>query len=100
MKQQERLEKNLTFLIVLILFILIFILSLLTSSLDLGDIGDYAGVSKFFSGELNSKIRSSHSYLYGLMHSPLISLTKDFKGIKMAGLIYLALIALSLYFIS
>lgn len=86
------------FLIVVFMMILISI-SLLTTSIGAGD-PDYPATAKFFAGKLNSNIRSSHSYLYGFVHSPLISLTNSFFALKLMNLIYLVILILSAYYIS
>lgn len=88
------------FFIILTVLVLLFTVSLATKTIGAGDNSDYAGVAKFFAGELHSNIRSSHSYFYGLFHHPLILLTHSFFALKIASLIYLTLIILSVYYAS
>ncbi len=64
------------------------------------DIYDYSNVAKFFSGDFNAKIRTSHSFLYGFMHYPLVDLMDNFLIFKITSLIFLGLIIYSTYIIS
>jgi len=64
------------------------------------DLYDYANVAKFFAGEYNAKIRTSHSMLYGFVHAPLIFLFHSFFIMKLTSLLFLILIIISVYFIS
>ncbi|MBI5804062.1 hypothetical protein HY450_02360, partial [Candidatus Pacearchaeota archaeon] len=91
--------------VVLIFFISFFLLVVSLFS-DVGlssgapDLGDYAGVAKFFANELNAKIRSSHSYLYGFVHFPLVSLTNSLIIMRLFGIFYLFILIFSVYYIS
>jgi len=82
------------------IFALLVSLSLLTNYYGSTDIGDYAYVAKFFSGNHQAKIRTSHSVFFGLIHSPLLLIFESFTMLKIANLFWLALIAVSLYYIS
>tara|TARA_Y100000034_G_scaffold136064_2_gene210571 strand:- start:1226 stop:2674 length:1449 start_codon:yes stop_codon:yes gene_type:complete len=95
----KKLSKNKKYLISAV-FLFMIILTLLTQFEGTTDIKDYANVAKFFSGDLSSKIRTSHSYLFGFLHSPFIFLTKNFISLKLTSLIFLFLIVLSVYYIS
>ncbi len=86
--------------IIVIGIIALFIISLATTAFGTIDAGDYGGVAKFFAGEYNTKIRSSHSYFYGLFHSPLLLLTKSLVSLKAINLIYLSLLIISVYYAS
>ncbi len=85
--------------IIFIIFILLFLLVFSTKYYGSTDVGDYANVAKFFAGEYNAKIRSSHSYFYGFISSPFVRLTNNFTGMKIMSLVWLMLIILSLYYI-
>jgi len=87
-------------LIIPLAIILLFIISLSTTYIGSADLIDYAGVAKFFAGEYPAKIRTSHTIVYGLIHSPLISLFGSFMALKIANLIWILLIILSIYYLS
>jgi hypothetical protein len=95
----KKLSKNEKYLISII-FLFMIILTLLTQFEGTTDIKDYANVAKFFSGDLSSKIRTSHSYLFGFLQFPFVLLTKTFISFKLTSLIFLFLIVLSVYYIS
>jgi hypothetical protein len=99
-KSKKKMEINRTEVVAIAAFLLLLTLSLMTQAIGTIDGPDYAAVSKFFAGELDSKIRSSHSYFYGFFHSPLIFLFESFNALKIVNLFYIALIILSLYFIT
>ena len=80
--------------------ILLTLISLFTKFYGNADIYDYANVAKFFAGDLEAKIRTSHSYLYGLIHSPIVDITDSFLVFKFSNLIFLSLIIYSVYYIS
>ena len=86
----------------LIIFIFLFLIILTFSTKYYGhvDINDYSNVAKFFAGNLASKIRSSHSYLFGFMHSQFVAITNNLIIFKISSLIFLMLIVLSVYYIS
>lgn len=86
--------------VILTLLTLLVSITLLTTYEGSTDVGDYSDVAKYFSGSLNSDIRSSHSYLYGFLVSPLISLFNNFIVLKILSLIFLLLLVCSVYLIS
>jgi len=88
------------FLITLFVILILLSLSLLTKYNGSTDIGDYADTAKFFSGYYQAKIRTSHSYLYGLLFFPLVKLTKSVLVFKLASVIFLLLLMMSLYYMS
>ena len=75
-------------------------LTLLTSYFGSTDIGDYSDVAKYFSGDYNAKIRSSHSYLLGFVHAPFVGFFGNFVIFKITSLIFLILTIFSVYYIS
>ena len=75
-------------------------LVLMTNFYGNTDIYDYSNVAKFFSGDFNARIRTSHSYLYGFIHSPLVDIMNNFFIFKITSLIFLGLIIYSTYLIS
>src|SRR3989344_4266764 len=87
-------------LILVVVFFLLFLITILTQFYGNADIGDYADVAKFFAGDYNAKIRSSHSYFYGFMSAPFVKLTKSFILMKIMSLVWLVLLILSTYLIS
>lgn len=86
--------------LLLIFLVILSIISLATKTYGSTDIGDYAGVAKFFAGEYNAKIRTSHSMLYGFIHSPLVWLFQSLFVMKLTSLLFLILIIMSVYYIS
>jgi hypothetical protein len=84
----------------IIVALILITLTLATSYYGSIDTGDYADTAKYFAGEYRADIRSSHSYLYGFIHSPIVKLTESFLVFKITSLIFLALIIYSVYRIS
>ena len=85
----------------LILFsILLIAMTLVTNFVGNTDLKDYTSVAKFFAGKFNADIRTSHSYLYGFLHSPFIYLFENFIAFKITSLLSLFLIIYSAYIIS
>lgn len=78
----------------------LFAISLLTNYAGTTDIKDYADTAKLFSGQYQAKLRSNHSLLYGIIFSPLIKLTQSFIFIKLASILWIFLLILSVYYIS
>src|SRR3989344_5020330 len=87
-------------LILIVTFFFLSLIAIFTHFIGSTDIGDYTDVAKFFSGEYNAKIRSSHSYFYGFMSSPFVKLTSNFFGMKIITFLWLFLLMLSIYLIS
>lgn len=85
---------------ILIVSSILIVLTLSTGYYGSSDVGDYADVAKFFSGDYQAKIRSSHSYLLGFVHAPFVSLTGSFISFKITSLIFLFLLVYSLFLIS
>src|SRR3989338_8797588 len=85
---------------VALLIIGLIALTLLTSYFGSTDIGDYSDVAKYFSGDYNAKIRSSHSYLLGFVHAPFVGFFGNFVIFKITSLIFLILTIFSVYYIS
>ena len=86
--------------IIIITILLLLLLTLSTEYYGHIDIGDYSDVAKFFSGDLQAKLRTSHSVLYGLMHAPFVKLTSSFLFMKLSSVLWLSLIIISVYYIS
>src|SRR3990167_4701640 len=91
-------NKDNLFLVVFLIGLLL--ISLFTKYIGSTDVGDYAYVAKFFAGEFDAKIRSSHSYFYGFLMSPLVKLTNSFILMKLMSVVWLFLIVFSLYYMS
>jgi hypothetical protein len=89
--------KNIILAVLLAIFSAIVILTDYHGSIDLGD---YADSAKYFAGDLASKLRNSHSYLFGFIHAPLVKITSSFFVLKLSSLIFLALITYSVYVLS
>ena len=86
--------------ILLITLILLLIITLSTQYVGITDIGDYTVPAKFFAQEYDAKLRTSHSVIYGLMHSPFVKLTQNFTFMKISSVLWLFLTILSVYYIS
>src|SRR3989344_5167512 len=93
------LTNNEKLILVLILLILVAV-TFLTNFEGGADTFDYADTAKFFAGDYNAKIRASHSYLYGLIHAPLVDLFNSFWAFKITSILSLLLIIYSVYAIS
>ena len=96
--KRQKVKYELLIFTVAVLFM--FTLVILTKYIGSTDVGDYADVAKFFSGDYLAKIRSSHSYSYGFINFPFVELTHNFLGMKLMSIVWLILIILSLYFMS
>ena len=81
------------------MFAALVVLALSTTFNGPADAGDYLDVGKFLSGQYAAKIRSSHSYLLGAVHAPLL-LTFQFGVFKVTNLILLALLVWSVFVVS
>jgi len=86
--------------IVISLLVLLSLITFLTNFYGSTDVHDYGGVAKFFSGKYDAKIRTSHSYLYGFIHTPLVGLFENYFTFKVTSLLSLILIIYSVYRIS
>lgn len=95
----EKLSKT-EFKLLIVAGILLVLITLLTKFEGGADIFDYEDTAKFFAGKYDAKIRTSHSYLYGLIHAPIVSLTGNFFIFKITSLLSLFLIIYSVYVIS
>lgn len=80
--------------------ILLVLLTFLTKFNGNTDVFDYANVAKFFAGDYDAKIRSTHSYFYGFMHSPFVDLFDSFWIFKVTSLVSLLFISYSVFIIS
>ena len=99
-KNNKKLNNKSIWILTCIIFIFLLALVISTKYVGLTDVDDYANVAKFFSGDYPAKIRSSHSFFYGFLLSPLVSLSNSFILIKIMSLVFLSLIVLSLYILS
>ncbi|MDP4039117.1 MAG: EpsG family protein [Candidatus Pacearchaeota archaeon] len=95
----EKRQKNIKLIILTVSLVLILI-SLLTHFYGGTDVYDYTDIAKYLSGDYPAKIRSSHSYLYGFIHTPIVDITNSFLIFKITSLISLFLIIYSVYRIS
>ena len=92
-------NKNDLFLFFIIVILMILIV-LLTHFYGNTDIIEYLDISKYFSGDYAAKIRTTHSYLFGFIHTPIVSIAKNFIIFKITSLIFLFLLVYSVYTIS
>ena len=86
-----------------ILILSAFILILITLSTHYYgsiDNGDYSDSAKYIAGDYSAKTRISHSFLYGIIHSPFVLIFQNFLIFKITSLIILFLIIYSVYIIS
>ena len=95
----EKLSKN-EFRIFIGIIILLILITFLTKFEGGADTFDYEDSAKFFAGKYDAKIRSSHSYLYGLIHSPFVALFESLWIFKITSLASLLLIIYSVYIMS
>ncbi len=86
--------------LLIITLILLAFLAICTKYIGGIDVHDYADVAKFFAGKYSADIRSSHSMLYSFIHVPFLIIFNSFLIMKITNLLWLALIILSLYYIS
>lgn len=86
--------------IVVTVIVFLSLVTILTKYYGSTDTGDYSDISKYFAGSYAAKIRSSHSYLYGTLHFPLLMLFKNFIMFKITSLIFLLLLVYSVYLAS
>ncbi len=80
--------------------LVLLVLTLATHYYGSTDIGDYSDTAKYFSGDYSAKIRNSHSFVLGLVHSPFVALTQNFIFFKISSLFCLLAIMYSVYRIS
>lgn len=83
-----------------ILFLILATITFSTSYYGSTDIGDYADSAKFFAGEYAAKIRNTHSYMFGLLHAPLVELFHGFLVFKVINLGVIILLILSVHHIT
>ncbi len=86
--------------IIIFVILLLILITFLTKYYGSTDIGDYSDIAKYFSGSYIARIRSSHSLLYGTLHSPLIFLFKSLIAFKISSLIFLLSLIYSAYLVS
>lgn len=86
--------------ILLSVIALLIIITFSTAYYGSTDITDYSDIAKYFAGDFPAKIRSSHSYLYGALHYPLIALFPTFIVFKITSVIFLLLLVYSVYLVS
>jgi len=83
-----------------IIFLFLCLLTLLTNYYGSTDIASFASPAKYFAGDYQAKIRSSHSYLWGFINFPLVKLFNNLIGFKILNLIILGILIYSIYYIS
>jgi len=86
--------------LVIVVSLLLILITLFSNFYGSTDVFDYSDVAKFFAGDYDAKIRTSHSYLYGFIHAPFIGLFDSYLAFKITSLISLFLIVYSVYWIS
>ena len=86
--------------LIVIIFAVLILLTLSTNFFGKTDISDYTNPAKFFAGDFDAKIRTSHSYFFGFIHTPFVDLFNSFLIFKITSLIFLFLLIYSVYFIS
>ena len=84
----------------IVLIIILISITFLTKYNGSTDVGDYADTAKFFADKYSADLRSSHSLLYGLVHSPFVSFFNNFIIFKVTSIICLLLIMYSVYILS
>jgi len=96
---KQKLSNNLKILFIMI-FLILSVITLTTQNIGTADIGSFTSSAKYFAGDYDAKIRSSHSYLWGFLNSFHVNIFESFIGFKIVNLIILFLIIYSVYFIS
>lgn len=99
MEENQKFSRKEVFIIIALIIFLASI-TFLTSYNGSTDVGDYSYTAKFFSGDYSAKIRSSHSFMLGVMHFPFVALFQNLIIFKITSLIFLFLIIYSVYFVS
>ncbi len=87
-------------LVILVLVMVLCVLTFSTSYYGLVDVGDYSDTGKYFAGDYKAKIRSSHSYSFGFLHSPLLKIFQTFIIFKFTSLIFLFILIFIVYILS
>jgi len=82
---------------IIILFDVVIVLTPYPGS---GDFESFTTTSKYFAGYGVSKMRCSHSYLWGFLNSFHVALFKSFFGFRIINLAVLFAIIYSIYYIS
>ena len=95
----EKIDKLTKGKIIAIVALALVMLAFLTNYYGSTDLGDYSDTARYFAGNYAADIRSSHSYLYGFIHSPLMGFSNYF-AFKITSLIFLFAIVYSVYIIS
>lgn len=83
--------------IILIFSILLIIFVILYKKLLLTDTGEYISVAKYFTSNLNSNIRTTHSLFYGLFLSIFLKIYPSIITIKLVNLAWISLITILLF---
>ena len=77
--------------------LVIIILNLLIKNLLYTDVGDYLAVAKYFSNNIVSRIRSTHSWVYGLFLAQFLKIYSSIFFAKIINSSFLVFTALLLY---
>ncbi len=80
--------------------ILLLGVAILSNSILLGDVGDYLSVGKALADILPAKVRSTHSWFYGLLLSPFLSTFPSLTTAKVVNVFWLFCDALLLYWMT
>ncbi len=82
---------------IIIFSLLILAVSLVANTSGLNDVGDYLGVAKGLSGDFVTKMRSTHSWVYGAFLSLPLMVVSSLATIKLFNVIWLISIGIALY---
>src|SRR3989344_203265 len=77
--------------------LVIIILNLLIKNILYTDVGDYLAVAKYFSNNIVSRIRSTHSWVYGLFLAQFLKIWSSAFFAKIINSSFLVFTALLLY---
>ncbi|MBI2498639.1 hypothetical protein HYV88_00180 [Candidatus Woesearchaeota archaeon] len=77
--------------------LVIIILNLLIKNVLYTDVGDYLAVAKYFSNNIVSRIRSTHSWVYGLFLSQFLKIWSSVFLVKLVNSSFLVFTAVLLY---
>ncbi|MBI5391541.1 hypothetical protein HZB00_00910 [Candidatus Woesearchaeota archaeon] len=93
-------ERKQVLLLLVVFGVLLSGVAIFSASVLLGDVGDYLSVGKEVAGLLASKVRSTHSWAYGVFLAPFLSLFPSLTTAKLANSFWLIADAALLYLLT
>jgi hypothetical protein len=96
-KKIEENKKKRGIIYVIIFSLVILMVNILSNSYGLTDVGDYLGVAKGFSGNFVTQMRSTHSWIYGILLSIPLKIWNSLIFIKLLNVLWLIIIGFYLF---